>query len=224
VPPGADPIPEEPPKPRRSKGETRPLHEPEFVATPITVLPQPTFDEPPVESRRWPIAAAALVLLVAGGGVVWYASRAPSTTPTPAIGDAEIVRTPTPTSDGSLVVLVDDAAPVPADGHAIVLVGPDGGAIPDPTLQVPHPDELTIEVMTRPGEANVFSGHTFLGPSGAKITRPWGTKLSIECRAPHIKGKVELVFDGEHPTMMCTAIRLPMCVHGLKNPYDECEP
>jgi serine/threonine-protein kinase len=224
VPPGADPIPLEAPKPRRSKGETRPLHEPQFVATPITVLPEPTFDEPPVESRRWPIAAAALVLLAAGGGAVWYASRAPAPVRSPTIGDAEIVRMPTPASDGSVIVETDDdASPVPPDGRAIVLVGPDSG-VPDPTLLTPHPDSLTIEVLTRPGDANVFTGHTFLGPSGAKISRPWGTKLSIECRAPHLKGKVELVFDGEHTSMMCTAIRLPMCVHGLKNPYDECDP
>ena len=226
VPPGADPIPAEPAKPRRSKGETRPLHEPQFVSTgPITVLPQPMLDdeldEPP--SRRWPIAAAAVVLLGASAGTVWYVSQRhddSAVSRAPRDGGIERVLS----SDATLVVQADDAdvpVPVPTDGRVIALVPGDGG---HGGFAPPHPDTMTIEVMTRPGEAEVFAGHTYRGPSGVKLTEPFGTKLSIECRAPHFKGKIDLVFDGSETTRMCTAVRLPMCVQGLKNPYDDCDP
>jgi hypothetical protein len=228
MPPGADPITEPPPPtitppPRRAKGLTRPLHEPEFAARgPITVLPQPTIDpEPPDESRRWPVAAITLVLLAGGGGAVWYASRrsdVPVVVETPRDGGVIAMR------DAQVIVELDDARVTPTDARAIALVPFDAGHSTTVPLPGPHPDTMTIEVLTRPAEANVFVGHTFRGPSGTKLTEPWGTKLSIECRAPHYKGRTELVFDGSRDSIMCTAIRLPMCVHGLKNPYDECDP
>ncbi|HEX4452823.1 MAG TPA: protein kinase [Kofleriaceae bacterium] len=228
VPPGADPLPSEPAKPRRSKGETRPLHEPQFVSTgPITVLPQPMLDDELDEqpSRRWPIAAAALVLLGAGAGTVWYVSQQRDDAATAhVLRDGAIERVPS--SDALLVVQADDAdlpvpPTVPLDGRVIALVPNDGG---HSGFAPPHPDTITIEVMTRPGEAEVFAGHTYRGPSGVKLTEPFGTKLAIECRAPHFKGKIDLVFDGSETTRMCTAIRLPNCVQGLKNPYDDCDP
>ena len=88
----------------------------------------------------------------------------------------------------------------------------------------PHPKTVTIELLTRPAEANVFDHHTFRGPSGVRLTEPWGTKLELECRAPHYKGHVTVVFDGSRDSAMCTATRLPFCVEGLKNPIDDCEP
>jgi serine/threonine protein kinase len=220
VPPGADLIPPE--KPRRAKGETRPLHEPEFVATGrVTTLPQPTYEEPPPESRRWPVAIVSLLLLAGGGGAVWYASHASST---PAIESHDAAIVAIPSDAAKLIVEPNDAQPMPLDdGHAIVVVLPDGGHTYAP-LPGPHPDVFEIEILTRPGDANVFVGSTFRGPSGVTLREPWGTKLSIECRAPHYKGKVDVVFDGSRTSAMCTATRLPMCVHGLKNPYDECEP
>ena len=229
MPPGADPVPEPPAKPRRARGETRPLHEPEFVSTgPITVLPQPAYDEPPPPSRRWPIAAITLVLLLAGGGAIWYAARPSAVGPTSEAGrDAAVVPAP---SDASLIVMADDDAQiVPLDDARVIVAVPSDGRNATMPPNVPHPDSLTIEVMTRPAEADVFVGHTFRGPSGAKLTEPWGTHLAVECRAPHLKGKVELVFDGSRTSIMCTAVRLKLCVPGpdgspLKNPYDDCEP
>jgi eukaryotic-like serine/threonine-protein kinase len=223
VPPGADPIPD---KPRRSKGETRPLHEPQFVSTgPITVLPQFDSDIEATESRRWPIVVAGIVLLGAGGATAWYVTQQHDE---PAVAqtarDAGMLRVLA--NDAASITADDDAdvpAPnVPLDGHAIaVMPVPSDGR--NASL-LPHPDNVTIEVLTRPGEADVFVGHTFRGPSGVKLTEPWGAKLEIECRAPHFKGKAEIVFDGSRDSAMCTATRLPMCVHGLKNPYDECDP
>ena len=82
---------------------------------------------------------------------------------------------------------------------------------------------VTIEVLTRPGDAEVFIGRNFRGPSGTKITDRFGTKTKIECKTDRMKGSVEVVFDGKVNAIMCTATRDRFCVPGLKNPYDDCE-
>ena len=221
VPPGADPLPPTAPAPRRVRGETRPLHEPEFVAQgPITALP--SFDDEPAPApRRWPIAAISLLLLGGGGVAVWYAMRSSSHAPAPG-RDADLAATPAP--DAMLVVAARDAGELPLDGRAIAMVPPDAAAHSAHVL-VPgtHPDTVTVEVLTRPAEANVFVGRTFRGPSGTRLNEPYGTRLSIECRAPHYKGRVQITFDGSRDSVMCTAVRLKLCVDGLKNPYDDCE-
>src|SRR6185369_15181927 len=93
-------------------------------------------------------------------------------------------------------------------------------------IGVNRPDrkgQITIEVMTRPGEANVYIGPNYRGPSGVRITEPYGTKRKIECKTDRMKGSVEVVFDGKLTAIMCTATRDRFCVPGLKNPYDDCE-
>jgi serine/threonine protein kinase len=221
VPPGADPLPA---KPRRAKGETRPLHEPEFAsAGPITVLPQPTIDEtPPPPSRRWPLAAVALIVLALGGAAVWYAAR-PSTPIAEAVRDAGIEAV---LHTDASIAMADDAQIVALDdARAIVAIPADGRRV---ATVPPHPDTVTIEVMTRPGEADVYVGPTFRGPSGAQLTEPWGTRLTVECRAKHYKGKVDLVFDGSQDVKMCTAVRLRPCgaapAGPLKTPFGDCDP
>jgi hypothetical protein len=84
---------------------------------------------------------------------------------------------------------------------------------------------VTIEVLTRPAETNVFVGATFRGPSGVRLTEAYGAHLTIECRAPHFKGTKQIVFDGKITSVLCTATRLPFCVKELHNPIDpDCEP
>jgi serine/threonine protein kinase len=222
VPPGADPLP--PTSPGRPKGETRPLHEPEFVTQgPVGSLPTPAYEEPPPEPRRWPIAAISVVLLVAGAGAVWLTMRQPPAAAPRDAGIAMIAR-----ADAALVIdELDDAGQLHTDARAIAYVPDDGGTrTHDARLPLPgeHPGMVTVEVLTRPAEANVFVGLTFYGTSGTHLTQPYGTKLPIECRAPHYKGHVQVVFDGSRDSVMCTAVRLKMCVDGLKNPYDDCEP
>ena len=78
-------------------------------------------------------------------------------------------------------------------------------------------------MLTRPAEANVFDHHTFRGPSGVRLNEPFGTRLELECRAPHYKGKITVTFDGSRDSVMCTAQRLKFCDDGLKNPLEECE-
>jgi len=207
--------------PRRAVKETRPLHEPAFAQGPMS-LPPPTFDDfEETPARRWPYALLGVVLLGGGGAALWMMREGHERAAL--AGDAGIRR-----GDAELIVEPNDGGPPPEDAEVVVIVPPpDAGmrvARDAGTLLAPHPKTVTIELLTRPAEANVFDKHTFRGPSGVRLTEPWGTKLELECRAPHYKGHVTVVFDGSRDSAMCTATRLPFCVEGLKNPIDDCEP
>jgi len=126
---------------------------------------------------------------------------------------------------------VPDAAAPTVDAAVIVEVPVDAGPTRPVVAKVPgdagvaRPERstVTIEVMTRPGDAQVFIDRHFRGPSGVRIAEPYGTKRKIECKTERMKGSVEVVFDGSRSAVMCTATRDRFCVPGLKNPYDDCE-
>jgi len=232
LPPGADPTltptphvairttdaPKNQTAPRRAMKETLPLHEPAFAQGPMS-LPPPTFDDvEEVPVRRWPYVLLVLLLLGGGGAALWTMRH--DHQPLATRDDGGIAR-----GDASLIVEPNDGGPPPE--VVVIVPPPDAGmrVVRDAGFSIAqHPKTLTIEVLTRPAEANVFDHHTFRGPSGVRLTEPWGTKLELECRAPHYKGHVTIVFDGSRDNAMCTATRLPFCVEGLKNPIDDCEP
>ncbi|MFT3695418.1 MAG: protein kinase [Kofleriaceae bacterium] len=234
LPPGADPLltptphivvkPTDPPanETKRPVKETRPLHEPAFAQGPVS-LPPPTFlDIEEAPSRRWPYALLALIVLLGGGAAVFLTMR-DDRNQIAGRQDAGMLHN----GDASLIVEPTDAGAID-DADTIVLVPVDGGirhpaAIDAGVIVGNHPAKITVEVLTRPAEANVFDHHTYRGPSGARLTEPYGTKLDLECRAPHYKGKVTVTFDGSRESVMCTAVRLPFCVPGVKNPFDDCE-
>ena len=167
----------------------------------------------------------ALVLLGGSGGALFYAMRARAR--------AHVIAphedAGTSYGDAPLLAEVEDAgieadaerAPVPTRLDAGIRSSHEHGI---PLIPPPHAKTITVEVLTRPAEANVFDHRTFRGPSGAKLSEPYGTKLELECRAPHYKGRITVVFDGSRDSVMCTAKRLPFCVEGLKNVFDDCEP
>ncbi|MEO8845980.1 MAG: serine/threonine-protein kinase [Kofleriaceae bacterium] len=234
LPPGADPLLTPTPHvavrttdapataPRRPIKETRPMHEPAFAQGPMS-LPPPTFDdyeEAPV--TRWPYVVLA-VLLLGGGGAALYFSMRDDRTHVAGIEDAGVRF-----GDAKLIAELDEDGGIVDDAETLI-IGPnpdagarlarDGGSSVLPS----HPKTITIEVLTRPAEANVFDHHTFRGPSGVRLNEPFGTRLELECRAPHYKGKVTVTFDGSRDSVMCTAQRLKFCVDGLKNPLEDCE-
>lgn len=209
--------------PRRAVKETRPMHEPAFAQGPMS-LPPPTFDDyEETPMTRWPYVVLAMLLLGGGGAALYFSMR--DDRDRVALGeDAGIVRR----GDAKLIAELDDDGGGIDDAEMLIIgPNPDAGMrsardagssiLPD------HPKTITIEVLTRPAEANVFDRHTFRGPSGVRLREPYGTRLELECRAPHYKGKVTITFDGSRDSVMCTAQRLKFCVDGLKNPLEDCE-
>ncbi len=236
VPPGADPlltpvampavVGTDPPvnvkeTQRRPRPETRKLHEPAFAQGPATLLPPELYDDAAVEPvRRWPYVVLAILLLGGGGAALLYAMRDREHL-IAVREDAGLAR-----SDAKLIAELDDggfeadAELLPTSVDAGIRIPHDGGI---PLIPPAHAKAVTVEILTRPAEANVFDGHTYRGPSGARLTEPYGTKLELECRAPHYKGRITVVFDGTRDSVMCSAQRLKFCVEGLKNPLDDCE-
>ncbi len=217
---------------RRPKPSTRPLHEPEFVTPGAPLSFTHVYEqapEPPPEKRRWPVWVAGLVMLAlgAGGTILAIATLQGRDEP---VSEA-------PADAAQVVVEVDDAGledEAPHDADVIVELPPDAGERVAVTVRrdagvhsIARPPDrkgnVTIEILTRPGDANVFIAPNFRGPSGVKITEPYGTKRHIECKTDRMKGSVDVVFDGKVSAVMCTATRDRFCVPGLKNPYDDCE-
>jgi serine/threonine protein kinase len=211
---------------RRARPTTRPLHEPEFVAPGSPVSFSHVYDEEPApEQRRWPLwLAGLLVLIVGAGGMIVLIGALQSRDDDAAPRDALLV---VETRDAGIV---DEPAPGDA---AVVELPPDAGERVvtslrrDAGVAVARPPDrkgnVTIEILTRPGDANVYIAPNFRGPSGVKITEPHGTKRHIECKTDRMKGSVDVVFDGKVSAVMCTATRDRFCVPGIKNPFDDCE-
>ncbi|HEY5926120.1 MAG TPA: protein kinase [Kofleriaceae bacterium] len=211
---------------RRMKPATRPLHEPEFVAPGAPVSFSHVYDdaEPAPDRKRWPLwLAGLLMLLVGAGGMVLLIGKLQR-------HDDRVVVP----QDAALVVEARDAdVPTPIDAPVIIDLPPDAGTKVVATLprdagiatvhRPPGKGNVTIEVLTRPGDANVFIVPNFRGPSGVRITEPFGTKRHIECKTDRMKGSVDVVFDGKVTAVMCTVSRNRFCVAGLKNPFDDCE-
>ena len=192
-------------------------------------------EEPPPRPRRTkpsrvPMILASIAVLLLGAGISVVVLRprgAPLVIPdAPRI--AEVVVAP---ADAALVEIQVDAAPVDAApvaelrrdaGVRVVAPTPRDAAV-ERTAPIDRNRIVTIEIMTRPGDAQVFVGKTFRGPGGVQLSERVGTTLKIECMTERMKGSVEVVFDGSLTAVMCTASRDRYCVPGLKNPYDDCE-
>ena len=217
---------------RRPKPSTRPLHEPEFVTPGAPLSFSHVYEqaaEPLPEKRRWPVWVAGLVMLALGaGGTILAITK---------LQERDAPVTEAHADDAQVIVELRDAGfedEAPSDADVIVELPPDAGERVTTTVRrdagvhaVARPHDrkgnVTIEILTRPGDANVFIAPNFRGPSGVKITEPYGTKRHVECKTDRMKGSVDVVFDGKVSAVMCTATRDRFCVPGLKNPYDDCE-
>ena len=82
-----------------------------------------------------------------------------------------------------------------------------------------------VQVITKPEGANLYAGTSYRGPGGATLEEPPGTRLDITCRQKGYKdGKVQVVFDGKAEVVLCVLERIKICIDGVKNPFDDCEP
>jgi hypothetical protein len=231
VPPGAD-LPTAQMRPR-TRPATKQLHEPEFVGTrmPLRVPMEDDHDTIIHNPRgRWRWLVGAIVVAAAATGsylLITHHEGVPANALAPRDASAIAIM---PIAGDAGVAMIDqptDAAIaiVPHAGDAGIAVAHpanDAGVGALPTG--PHPAEIELEVITNPSEANVFVGHNYRGPTGVHIREPYGTHLTIECKAPHYKGSKAVVFDGTVTAVYCSARRLPFCVDGLHNPLDpDCE-
>jgi len=210
--------------PRRSKGETRPLHEPEFVAAPLTFQSVLNDEPAPDRRRRWPMVVVALLVLAIGaGGAMLLISTLQQHEEQPAAADAALAQR---SIDAHVAELLDDAAVPPADASVIAEVPADAGTSTktrDAGIALLHPKTVRVTVYVRPGDAGVYIGTAYRGPASTTIEEPWGKKVKIECKTANLKGSVSVTFDGSRDSVMCTATRQRFCVEGIKNPFDDCE-
>jgi hypothetical protein len=177
------------------------------------------------------ILAGLLMLLLGAGGMILLLMKLQKD------DDKPVAEAP---KDAGVIAEVRDATVVvetPVDAAVIAELPPDAGT-PTTTRRdagvggtvvrvntgvIDKTKPVTIEVLTRPGDADVFIGANFRGPSGVKIQDRYGAKAHIECKTARMKGSLDVVFDGKVTAVMCTATRDRFCVPGLKNPYDDCE-
>jgi serine/threonine protein kinase len=212
---------------RRPKGETRQLHEPQFTGSAMPSFDS-VYDSPPVEEKqsKVPMLIAGLLMLVLGAGGAVFLIMKMNKSETPVVAKTR--------DDAAVVALVADAGVEELDAMVVVDVPVDAGV--KTSVKTPRdagvgntvrPGErkgfVTVEVLTRPGEADVFIGRNYRGPSGVKITERLGTKVKIVCKTAFMKGNVEVTFDGSLTAVMCNASRDRFCAPGLKTPFDDCE-
>jgi serine/threonine-protein kinase len=207
--------------PRRHRPATKPPREPSSVAAPLAISHVEDTAQVRVRRPLWPYALLALAVLSAGVAVAVVILHSQKAEPV-----ATVER-----RDAAVVALMPDAAAVavaPPDAAIIAVTPPRDAGVrevrPAAVTTVPsHPATVTIEVLTEPGDAEVYIDGHQRGPSGVHLEEPYGHKVTVECRGPHLLGRKTVVFDGKVSAVYCTASRIPMCVEGLKNPYDVCE-
>jgi hypothetical protein len=129
---------------------------------------------------------------------------------------------PAPADAGAAGLVRPNPAPAVRDG-AVAVAAADAGAPRDARALGAHPARVTIEVLTYPGDAQLFANGHYRGPTSSRLEEPFGTKLRVECRAGTLRGHVDLVFDGQHASYMCRAAHEKRCVPGVKNPFVHCD-
>ncbi len=232
-----------PAAPPRSKAPTN-RHEPQFVTAGDK---PPTFEhvfsdtDEPIPRRRWPLAMLMVMIAAGAVGVVALVLASKRSVSPNAPADAGLVRVPL--ADATIVAQISDAGvrDAPVDAADIVVIERDAGV----RIRVPrtrdagsgsaaqllsdtpnHRGTIMVQVLTRPEGANLYVGTSYRGPGGAQLEEPLHTKLEVTCRSPGYKpGKVAVVFDGqpEHEVVLCVLERIKICIHNIKNPFDDCE-
>jgi len=191
---------------------------------------EPESTHAPATRRLWPyVMLFAFVVAGAGVAVAFVLAsrdRKPREVPVVAVtADAAVAPDamaviPAPDVDAAvdLVILVDAAPrlptrPIDASTRPTVIATPNGRGT------------ISIQVITKPEGATLYNGTTYSGPGGTNIEQPFGARMEITCKhAGYKPGKVQLLFDGRQEIALCTLERIKVCIDGVKNPFDDCEP
>jgi len=183
---------------------------------------------------RWPMVLAAAVVLAAGAVAIalyLHQREQPAATPVAVVAiDAAIAQPPA--IDAPVPVVIDvtpDAGPVvdaqvggvrPADARGKAAKA--DAAIPSNVVLTPL-GNVAVKVITDPDGGTVYDGNQFIGSGHPTFERPYGTKAHLRCLTPgYREGKVDVTFDGKSAVAYCRMERIPNCVDGTKNPFDNC--
>ncbi len=239
-----------PPMPRRSNSPTAKVrHEPEFVAADK----KPTYehvwtddDLPRPATRRWPLVGLGLLGLLALGGIVGAIvlagrTREPARAPADARARTADDRAP---EDAAIAELADAGVPVDALDDVVVVLDdivvgstdagprrptpPRDAAIRPPVgpIETPHGrGTIMVQVLTKPEGAQLYVGTSYRGPGGTTLEEAHGATVDVRCHLKGYKdGTVQIRFDGDAEVVLCTMARIKVCIDGVKNPFDDCEP
>jgi serine/threonine-protein kinase len=231
APAGGAPVTQQGVEPAKPPTTQRRANEPQFTADDRPVSFQHVFTEElaPARPRRWPVL---LLLGMIAGGAVGAAALVLKSHSAMVPIDAPLAVIPT---DARAVVPLEtpvDAAIEDAP-ELIVVAEPDAGRAPHPPprrdagvlVDTPnHRGTIMVQLVTKPEGANVYEGTTYRGPGGVQIEEAFGTHKTFTCRQPGYKpGKVDVVFDGSAELKVCVLERIKICIHNIKNPFDDCE-
>jgi len=207
--------------------------EPQFTADDRPVSFQHVFTDElvPARGRRWPVL---LLLAMIAGGAVGAVALVLKSHGAMAPKDAGVVALVV--TDAGQQVPVEPVTDAAVDAPELIIVPePDAGRPVRPAqvrhdagvivVDTPnHRGTILVQVVTKPEGANLYEGTTYRGPGGTQIEEPYGTHKTFTCRQPGYKpGKVEVVFDGTAELKVCVLERIKICIHNVKNPFDDCE-
>src|SRR5262249_29658153 len=85
---------------------------------------------------------------------------------------------------------------------------------------------IQVQILTKPEGATLYDDENhYRGPGGAQVEEPSGTRRKFTCKQPGYKpGTVEVTFREDAPPVICVLKRIKICINGIKNPFDDCEP
>jgi hypothetical protein len=171
---------------------------------------------------------------IVGAVVLAMRTREPARAPTDAGALTADARAP---EDALIAELADAGVPVDALDDIVVVPADAGPRRPAPPRDAaPRPPvgptetpngrgTIMVQVLTKPEGAQLYVGTSYRGPGGTTLEEPMGATVEVRCHLKGYKdGTVQIRFDGDAEVVLCAMARIKVCIDGVKNPFDDCEP